>query len=51
MADIAMLMSAMLHQIFKDLIQSAMLLHQRRRRSVTIATTELSNVVLRTLAE
>ena len=39
MADIAML-----HQIFNEFILSAMLLHQWRQRSVTIATTELSNV-------
>ena len=35
-------LSAMLHQIFNDLILSAMLLYQLRYRSVTIATTELS---------
>ena len=41
----------MLHQIFSDIILSAMLLHQCRHRSVTIATTELSNVLLTPLAE
>ena len=37
--------------ILNDLILSAMLLHQWRHRSVTIATTELSNVLLSPLAE
>ena len=44
-------MSVMLHQIFNDFILSAMLLHQRCHRSVTIATTELSNVLPSPLAE
>ena len=44
-------MSAMLHLIFNDFILSAMLIHQLRHRSVTIATTELSNVLLSPLAE
>ena len=38
-------LSATLHQIFNDFILSAMLLHQWRHRSVTIATVELSNVL------
>ena len=40
----------MLHKIFNDFILSAMLLHQLRHRSVTITTTELSNVLLSRLA-
>ena len=44
-------MSAMLHQIFNDFILSAMLLHQRRHRSVIIATTELPNILPSALAE
>ena len=40
----------MLHQIFNDFILWAMLLHQRRHRSVTIETTQLSNVLLSPLA-
>ena len=41
----------MLHQIFNDFILSAMLLYQWHHRSVTIATAELSNVILNPLAE
>ena len=41
----------MLHQIFNGFLLSAMLLNQWLHRSVTIATTELSNVLLSLLAE
>ena len=41
----------MLHQIFNNYILSAMLLHQWRHISITIATTELSAVLLNPLAE
>ena len=44
-------MSAMLHQNFNDLILLAMLLHEYCHSSVTIATMELSNVLLSPLAE
>ena len=46
-----MSMSAMLHQSFNEFILSAMHLHQRCHRSVTIATTEYSNVLLSPLPE
>ena len=36
----------MLHQTFNGFILSAMLLHQWRHKSVTIAAMELSNVVV-----
>ena len=45
------MLSAMVHQIFNDFIPSVMLLHQWHHRSVTIATMELSNVLLSPLAE
>ena len=41
----------MLHQIFNDFILSALLLHQGRHRSVTVATAELSNFSLSLFAE
>ena len=44
-------MAAMLHQLFNDIVLSAMLLHQWHHRSVTIATTELSDVLQSSLAE
>ena len=39
------------NQIFNGFILFAMLLNERRHRSVTIATTELSNVLLSSLAD
>ena len=42
---------AMLHQVFNDFIPCTMHLRQWRHRSVTKATTELSNVLLSPLAE
>ena len=41
----------MIQQMFNDFILSPMLLHKWRHRSVTIATTELSNVLLSPMAE
>ena len=42
---------AILHQFINDFILSAMPLHQWRHWYVTIANTELSNVLLSPLAE
>ena len=44
-------LSTMLRQIFNDFILSAMILHRRGHRPVTIATTELSNLLLSPLAK
>ena len=41
----------MLHEIFNDFILSAVLLHQWRHKYVTIATTEVLNVLHSPLAE